>query len=836
MEMFASAAKTLVSLLLLACLAPAQVTTAAISGMVTDATGAMIPGSTISLRRIETGSSRTTVSDSLGRYLAANLEPGIYDVEAVKAGFDSEVRSGIRLNVGADIHLDFSLKVSAVHEKVVVSGDALVIDTADTSIGHVVERPEMEGLPLNGRDYTQLTLLAPGVVDLTTFAGSSFFGLTRRIAVAGTRPSSGGVYLIDGTNVMSFFNDNAGNPGIGTALGAEAIQEFRLETSTFSPEYARSGTSVINAISRTGANQVHASAFEFFRNSALDARNYFDGSRIPSFQRSQFGASLGGPIVQDRAFYFGSYEGLRESLGETEIGGSPTPLARQGILPTGNVEVNPAIVPILDLFPPPNGPDLGDGVGLLITTAHRNTHEDYFSARFDQRLSAKHSIFGRVIVDNGRMSDPYPLAGSYVPFYQSSLGRNRYVTLQQASIFSANTVNAARVSFNRNNSSGDTATTSTALNLIPGLTDRAPGAVAVGGVGYVGPDPIIPYALILNTWTFADDLSLVRGAHFLKTGVEWQKIQDPYRADLYSGGFLDFNTLPDFLTGNPFTFLAPLPNKLNTRRTWNENLVGLYAWDSWRVTKNLTLNFGARYEFITNPTESHGRFSTLVKLTDTAVTHQPHVFARNPSLKNIAPRFGFAWHAAGNGKTSARGGWGLYFQQYMPRDYAQYGFNPPETELGIGIFPGFPISPSTLFGLPPSISLVTGYDVKATPYVMEYNLNLQRELAPELMVEIGAVFSLGRKLLGAYELQPAATRRHPPRWNPDSNSLGNPAQPVFLDSAVFLPPSHLELQFADRNPREEIHEHLPAIRGIHLVPLAGYTVKRVQRGRMERFR
>jgi hypothetical protein len=297
----------------------------------------------------------------LGRYLATNLEPGIYEIEARKIDFDSEVRGGVRVNVGGEVHLDFSLKVGTVREKVVVTGGAPMMETASNSMGHVVERQEIEDLPLNGRDYTQLTLLAPGVVDVTTFAASSFFGMTRRIAVAGSRPSSGGVYLLDGTNVMSFFDDNAGNPGVGTALGTEAIQEFRLETSTFSPEYARSGTSVINAISRSGSDQVHASAFEFFRNSALDARNYFDGPRVPSFQRNQFGASIGGPIVHDRAFYFGSFEGLRESLGETEIGGSPTPLARQGSLPTGSVKVNAAIVPILNLFPLPNGPDLGGG-------------------------------------------------------------------------------------------------------------------------------------------------------------------------------------------------------------------------------------------------------------------------------------------------------------------------------------------------------------------------------------------------------------------------------------------------------------------------------------------
>ncbi len=751
MAIVRSAAKTAAVILAFFGFAHAQVTMATITGVVEDVSGAVISGSTITIRCVDTGLLRSTMTDRVGRYVATDLEPGTYELEAAKSGFETEVRSGIRLNVGATSEFNFRLKVGAVREKVVVSNVASPVETVDSSMGHLVERKEIQDLPLNGRDYTRLTLLSPGVVDVTTFAGSSFFGLTRRIAVAGSRPSSGGTYLLDGTNVMSFFDDNAGNPSLGTALGAEAIREFKLETNTFSPEYGRSGASVINALSRSGSNQFQASVFEFFRNSALDARNYFDGPHVPSFRRNQFGFSAGGPIVQDRAFFFGTYEGLREALGESEIGGTPNAAAREGNLESGHVTVNPAIVPLMNLFPLPNGPDLGDGVAGVTTTASRTAGEDYFSLRIDHHISDRDSLFGRVIWDNGKLLDPYPLAGAYLPFYQNSLGRNRYATLQATRIGSANVADSLRISFNRNNSSGDTRDTRSALNLIPGVSGRAPGAVAVGGVGFVGPNPIVPYYLILNTWSAADDLSLVRGAHFFKAGIEWQKIQDPYRADLYSGGYLAFNTLADFLTASPFTFLAPLPDKLNTRRTWNENVLGMYVYDSYRARKTVTLNLGARYEFITNPTESHGRFSALLNLDDATVTREPHVFAQNPSLKNIAPRVGFAWDVTGNGKMSVRGGYGIFFQQYMPRDYGEYGFAPPETILGIGIFPGFPISPETLFGLPPAISLVTGYHIKATPYMMEYNLNVQREIARDIAFQIGGVFSEGRKLLGAYD-------------------------------------------------------------------------------------
>ena len=731
--------------------AAGQVTTAAISGTVQDASGRVVPAATVTLRRLATGAQRTVVTDGAGRYLATDLDLGGYEVQAEMRGFRTEVRSGIELTVGREAVVDFALQVGTLEEKLVVTGEAPLVDTTNSSMGDVVDRQTMADLPLNGRDYTQLTLLAPGVSNVNTVGASSFFGLNRRIAVAGARASSGGVYLLDGTNVMGFFNDGAGNAALGTALGVDAIQEFKVETNNFSPEYGRSGASVVNAISRSGSNQLGGSLFEYLRNSVLDARNFFDPQDKPSFNRNQFGASAGGPIVAGKAFFFGSYEGLRENLGETELGGSPTAQARLGNLPGGTVAVNPAVAPLLSLFPLPNGPDLGGGVGLLTTTAARRTSEDYFSGRIDVRLSPHDSLFGRFTIDDGQLHDPYPIAGMYIPFYQVSDGSSRYATLQETRVLSPHAVNAARVSFNRGDSAGDSPDHPAALNLIPGVTGRAAGAISVGGVGFDGPNPIVPYYLILNEWTFGDDLHFVRGRHLMKAGFEWQKIQDPYRTDIYSGGYLTFNTLADLLAANPYTFLVPLPGKLATERTWNEGSGGVYLWDSYRMRRNLTLNFGARYEFITNPTESHGRFASLVNLTDAAVTALPHVFSRNPSLHNIAPRAGFAWDATGDGKTSIRGGFGIFYQEYMPRDYAQYGFNPPQTILGIGIYPGFPISPAALFGLPPSITLVTGYRITTTPYLLEYNLNVQRELKPGLVLEAGGVFSGGRKLLGAYD-------------------------------------------------------------------------------------
>lgn len=757
----------------------AQVNSATLSGVVQDPAERVVPGARIVVQRLDTGAQQFTVTDAQGHYVAAALEPGTYQVEAEKPGFAAEVRQPIVLAVGTSVVVNFSLKVGPVTEKVVVTGAPPLVNTTDPSMGYVVQQQQIQNLPLNGRNYTQLALLVPGVVNVTTFGANSFFGLTQRIAVAGARPSSGATYLLDGTNVMSFFNDNAGNAGLGTALGVDAIQEFKVETNTFSPEYARSGASVINAISRSGSNDFHGSVYEFIRNSAVDARNYFDGPAVPPFRRNQFGISLGGPIRRDRTFYFVNYEGLRQALGETEVGGSPTPAARQGNLPSGNVTVSPAIQGLLDLFPLPNGPDLGGGVGLLSMTANQITGENYLSARVDQQFSPRDHLFARGTIDNGNLLEPFPIQGTYIPFDQGVAGRNRYLTIQETRTISPRIVNTLRLSFNRNNSYGNTVAQSPALDFIPGVTGRAPGAVTIGGVGYVGPNPIIPYYLILNTWALGDDLSAVRGNHFLRMGFEWQKIQDPYRADLYSGGSLTFNTLQDFLTANPYTLVVPLPGKLYTERLWNENVAGFYATDSWRAAKTLTLNMGARYEFITNPTESHGFFSALLSPGAATLTQEPHVFVKNPSLLDFAPRVGFAWDVTGDGKTSLRGGYGLYFQEYMPRDYAEYGFNPPQTDIGVGIYPGFPVSSASLFALPPSISLVTGYNITKTPYTMEYNLNLQRQISPGFTVQAGGVFSGGRKLLSAYDYNQPLPNATLPDGTPIRTAAAQRPNPAF---------------------------------------------------------
>ena len=354
-----------------------QVTTATISGTVSDSTGAVIPGATVTVRNVETGISRTVTTSTEGRYAALQLGLGGYVVTAETAGFQTMVRAGITLTVGREAMVDFTLQVGAVAETVTVTGEAPLVETTNSAVTSLVEGGTIREIPLNGRSFDQLVLLQPGVFLARPAAGGvpGFAQSTAWFSVAGSRPTQS-ITLLDGTNINSFFY-RAGSGVGGRNLGVDAIREFRLLTNNYSAEYGRTNGAVINVVTRSGGNALHGSAFEFLRNAALDAKNFFDDPNEPTphFVRNQFGGSIGGPIVQDRTFFFGVYEGLRDRLGVTRVAFIPSMAARQGILPNKTVTVDPVVEPFLALFPVPNGPEIGGGG----STAHNFRHSAHHS-------------------------------------------------------------------------------------------------------------------------------------------------------------------------------------------------------------------------------------------------------------------------------------------------------------------------------------------------------------------------------------------------------------------------------------------------------------------------
>src|ERR1700680_80842 len=404
-------------------MAVAQEAGGTLVGLVTDPDGGVVGTAAISITNVDTGVVRTVPSNGDGLYAAPNLVPGNYEVRVVAAGFSSPVVTGVTLTVGERREIDVHLEVGQVSEKVTVAGSQISdVQLSSSAVGNVVDSHTVNELPLNGRDWTSLTLLEPGVAQVRTQKALGISndrpnrGLGVDITIGGNRPQ-GNNYRLDGVSINDY---SSGAPGsiTGAVLGVDAVQEFSVVASNAPADYGKNSGGVINAASRTGTNALHGTAYEFLRNSALDSRNFFDTKRdqsgnlvVPPFKRNQFGGSFGGPIRKDHTFFFADYEGLRQSLSTTNTITVPTATARTGQLTAGTVAVSPLVAPFLActasscLFPLPNGAVNGD-TGIYSFVAAQPTSEDFVTTRIDQKVSANDSLFGTYVFDRAQVSNP----------------------------------------------------------------------------------------------------------------------------------------------------------------------------------------------------------------------------------------------------------------------------------------------------------------------------------------------------------------------------------------------------------------------------------------------
>src|SRR5215831_2271525 len=417
-----------------------QTVGAGLRGIVNDPSGAGIPNASVEIHNVETGTSRILKADAGGRWREPIVQPGEYEIHLSAPGFQTIVRKGVHLAVGQDAVVDVDLEISRAETEVTVTADAERVNLTSGALSGLVDEKQMRDLPLNGRSFQQLALLEPGVNAVNTAGSDPVGGRTPKVSMNGARPELSS-FLLDGTDINDVYNKTPGSVG-GVLLGVEAVLEFQVLTNSYSAEFGRSAGGVVNVVTRTGTNQLHGSAFEFLRNSHLDAKNFFDPANrpIPPLKRNQFGAVVGGPIQKDRTFFFASFESLIDRLGLTGVTSVPTASARQGQLPSGSINVNVAIQPFLDkLLPLPNGRDLGGGVGQYLFTAPQPTNEYFTQGRVDHRFSAKNSLFGRYTFDNGNVNRP-PI--TKVPVANTKeRSRNQYVTLEDQQIFSSTLVN-----------------------------------------------------------------------------------------------------------------------------------------------------------------------------------------------------------------------------------------------------------------------------------------------------------------------------------------------------------------------------------------------------------
>ncbi len=728
----------------------AQTTKATILGKISDEQGNVVPKAKVVATNIATNISRETVTDTEGRYRLPELAPGAYEILVERLGFRLLVQKGVELTVGRETVLDFKLNVGNVQEKVLVEEDAGLVDTATSALGNLINTRQIEQLPLNGRDVFQLATLGNGVLSTssTTDTQSNLGPGTTRLTVNGGRIDFN-AFLLDGTETSDANGYSPGGLG-GGFLGVDALREFQILTSGYSAEFGHGGGAVINAVTKSGTNQIHGTAFEFLRNSSLDARNFFDlNARQLSFQRNQFGGSLGGPIIKDRAFLFGSYEGLRRREGVPVLFNVPSPNARQGNLTSGPVTIAPSVLPYLALYPLPNGAITGD-TGIFRRDFREAAQEDFFTVRADYKLTESQSLAGRY---TGDVSDLTKVGGLIQNLNLDNF--NQYVSLEEQAIVGARGVNSLRGTYNRSNFKNDfpfTAPIDPSLSFIPG---RPLGGFSLSGVSPLSDALAIGRRFTLNQFEVNDQFIYTLGAHSIKIGGSVRRYQlNSDSAFLTNGLFVYGGGLDQFLQGTPQVLFTTLPGT-DYYRGIRQSLFGLYVQDDWKATRRLTLNLGLRYEPISTPTAENGRVSNLRNLTDaTPTVGGPYI--DNPSYTNIAPRVGFAYDVFGDGKTSLRGAAGIFYSAILPMRYRfELSNQAPFTKLAVlpAFLPGGFPNAFTLFGGNPipgfTPTYVTNFNAEQ-PTVYQWNLNVQRELGQDLVVSAGYVGSRGVNLETTY--------------------------------------------------------------------------------------
>lgn len=726
-------------------------TSATLTGRIVDSGGGVLPGVTVTARQTETGLQRSTISDTQGRYIVPALPPGTYEIHAELSGFRHLLRTGVMLTVAQAAVVDLTMTVGGLVETVTVAGDVSPVNTRTGELSYLVDKRAIEELPLNGRNYTDLALLQPSVVAYPHRDGGSVVAHGLGVSVNGQDPRSN-VYLLDGTLLNDMTNGPAGSAA-GTALGMETVQEFRVETNAYSAELGRMSGGQINVLTKAGSNDVRGSAYEFHRNDALDAKNYFDVAGKPPFTRNQFGGAVGGPVRRDRLFFFAGYEALHEDLGRTITSTVPDDNARLGFLPDPanpgswlNVGVNSGVASYLAEYPRANGQSLGDGTALHSFQFDQPLDQHFVQGRADYNVGPGNQLFGRYTLDDAEQYLPT----DYPQFPRYFVSRNQFFTGEFRQVLSGTTLGTYRFGYSRTRV-GQQVEANTATPLAPFVPGRAfVGNIDVGGLNRFGTQSSVDVRFLQHVVSFQGDITGTRGRHLWKFGGLAERYLQDMVNPTFSLGTYSFANLRAFLENRPTSFIGLTPQG-QFDRYWRFWLVGGYVQDELPVTNRLTLNAGLRYEVMTMPRDINGRDSALVNLTDpTATLGQLY---EGPDTNNLSPRAGFAWSLTGDALTSLRGGYGVYFNSNSSQNLIVTVTNPPATPRVVFPNPTFPNPP---FDRTSGLSVrPVQWDIE-TPQVQVWNLSLQREVFGNTAVTVGYAGSRGTHLLRSNDVNTAA--------------------------------------------------------------------------------
>src|SRR5438309_10733699 len=706
-----------------------------LSGRVTSSFGAPVANARLVLKNITSSDIRSVTVNSDGSYLVANLLPGTYEITASAQGC-AEAHTTVEISADGKPVVNFVMQAGTAVEAGKRSSTAKGAVTTSVS-----------ELPLNGRSASDVAALEPGVATARTqTSGQAQRGLGTQMTISGGRPRQNDSRL-DGISVNDYSNGPPGS-ALGVNLGVDAVEQFSVLTSNYPAQHGRSSGGIIGASTRSGTREFHGSVYEFFRNSALDARNFFD-TKKPPFRRNQFGASLGGPIIKDRTFIFGDYEGLRSSLGVTQVDTVPSAAALAGNLSTGQIKVDPTVLSFVNAFYPlPNGSLLGAGdTGIFTFSGQQVTPENYFTTKVDHKLSEQDAVSGTYMFDTGTVRQPDELNDKRTG-YDS---RRQMFTVNETHTFNPHFLSSFRFGINRvvavtglTFPSGNSHASDGSFFTVPGK--NAPGAEVTGLTRFSGglgsPSNFNFHWTSIQAY---EDLSSDRGKHSLKFGVGLERIRDNMLGVSDAGGVFSFNRLSDFLTNAPFFLSAAIPSAV-TERGIRQTILGAYIQDDWRWRPNVTINLGVRYEMATVPTEVQSKLTTLRNITD-ATPHVGDPLFSNPTLRNFEPRVGVSWDPFGSGKTAISAGFGMF--DVLPLPYLiQFNelFSAPffdagsATNLPAGSFP----SPAFAFVSGSSNARQAYFDPHPKRnYVMQWNLTIQRELAKDLSAMVGYVGSRG---------------------------------------------------------------------------------------------
>jgi len=764
--------KVLALVVLVLCAAPGfgQVT-AAISGMVEDQAGGLVSDAVVTVKSLETGVSRVTRTDHAGAFRIPSLPLGPQEVSAEKPGFKRAVRTGIDLIVGQEMVLNLKLELGALAQQITLSAEGPVVNTTTAEVAGFVGQRAVKDLPLNGRSWDNLVALNPGAINYNLKSAGTTTSNGNTFTVAGRRPLDN-LVLLNGIEYTGASLVGVTPGGVsGGLLGIDAVREFNVLTDTYPAEFGKRSGGQLSVVTQSGTNAVHGSLFEFIRNSAVDARNYFDQGPVPPLRRNQFGGALGGPLKKDRLFLFGNYEGFRQSLSVSNVAVVPDRQARQGLLPDASgvytpvPRLDPAMLRYMSFWPDQNGPELTvngqpSGTGLSFNSPRQKIREDFGTIRADYVPRTDDTWSFAYTIDDGDSLTPLadPLFGSDLKL------RSQVASLQETHIFSPRSLNTFRAGYSRaafNYDSFPLATYPPDLSFVAG---SGPGGLVISGgltttgasaITAAGPNNAANVWNRRNLFTWSDDFQIIAGRHHISTGVWFQRLQDNENTASTTLGQANFSNLQTFLQGTISNFNVT-PNR--TGLGWRTLLGAWYVQDTIRLRPNLTLEVGVRQEFTTGWNEVAGRAANYITdaqgvlLTNTRVGNS--ALTANNATHLFGPRIAIAWDPFHDGKTALRAGFGTYYSlldslsklNALPPFNGTLAFSNVPLSSIVPINPATPPLPACQSGAAANCTIYSPQGVQPdakTPTVQRWSFRIERQLSTDSVLRVGYVGSFG---------------------------------------------------------------------------------------------